>query len=204
MGSETRGCEQQGLSHFDSIDMRFVMGDKVVDNTNAVNNGNTKQLVLTGLFFAVALVLSIVESTLPPVPLPVPGVKFGLSNIAVMYALFFLTKGQAYTIAILKAIFVFMTRGIIAGILSLFGGILSLTVMLLLMVIFKDRISYLVISIFGAVAHNIGQFIAITIIYTGMNLWAYIPVLLVSGVAAGIVTATILRFILPVFKKLVL
>ena len=179
------------------------MGEKIFENKSTVNSGKTKQLVMTGLFFAVALVLSIVESTLPPVPLPVPGVKFGLSNIAVMYALFFLTKSQAYTIAILKGLFVFMTRGIIAGILSLFGGILSLTVMVLLLFIFKDRISYLVISIFGAVAHNMGQFIAITFIYIGMNLWAYIPVLLVSGVAAGIVTATVLRFIIPAFKKLV-
>ena len=179
------------------------MGDKIIDNRLAANSGKTKKLVLTGLFFALALVLSIVENTLPPLPIPVPGVKFGLSNIAVMFALFFLSKSQAYTIAILKALFVIVTRGIIAGILSLFGGLLSLTVMLLLMFVFRDKISYLVLSIFGAGAHNIGQFVAITFIYTGMYLWAYIPVLLVSGVAAGIVTATLLRFILPAFKKLV-
>lgn len=179
------------------------MGDKIIDNKYTANSGKTKQLVLTGLIFSIALVLSIVENTLPPIPLPVPGVKFGLSNIAVMFALFFLSKSQAFTIAILKALFVVMTRGIIAGVLSFSGGILSLTFMLILMLIFRQRISYLVISIFGAVAHNIGQFIAITFIYAGMYLLAYIPILLVSGVAAGIVTATLLRFILPALKKLV-
>jgi heptaprenyl diphosphate synthase len=180
------------------------MGDKIIDNKYTVSTGKTKRLVLTGLFFSVALVLSIVENTLPPIPLPVPGVKFGLSNIAVMFALFFLSKGQAYTIAILKALFVVMTRGIIAGALSFSGGILSLTFMCVLMLIFRQRISYLVLSIFGAVAHNIGQFVVITFIYAGMYLLAYIPVLLISGVAAGIVTATLLRFILPAFKRLVL
>ena len=179
------------------------MGDKIIDNKYTANSGKTKQLVLTGLIFSIALVLSIVENTLPPIPLPVPGVKFGLSNIAVMFALFFLSKSQAFTIAILKALFVVMTRGIIAGVLSFSGGILSLTFMLILMLIFRQRISYLVISIFGAVAHNIGQFIAITFIYAGMYLLAYIPILLVSGVVAGIVTATLLRFILPALKKLV-
>ena len=179
------------------------MEDRNFDNSYKVNSGKTKQLVLTGLLFAIALVLSIVESTLPPLPLPVPGVKFGLSNIAVMFALFFLTKSQAFTIAILKGLFVTMTRGLIAGILSFSGGILSLMVMLLLMLIFKQKISYMVVSIFGAVAHNMGQFIAITLIYTGLYLVAYIPVLLISGVVAGIVTATLLRFILPALKKLV-
>lgn len=177
------------------------MGNKIIENEIGMNSRTTKRIVLTGLFFALAVLLSIVESMLPPMPLPVPGVKLGLSNIAVMYALFFLSKGQAYTIAILKALFVFSTRGVIAGILSLNGGILSLTVLLLLMFIFRDRISYLLLSIAGAIAHNIGQFAVISVIYSEMYFWVYIPVLIISGVAAGIVTAALLRFILPVFKN---
>ncbi|MGI6727539.1 MAG: Gx transporter family protein [Anaerovoracaceae bacterium] len=165
------------------------------------NINKTHTIVLTGLIFATALVLSIAENMLPPLPIAVPGVKFGLSNIAVMYALFFLDKKQAYTIAILKATFVFITRGAIAGALSLSGGIFSITVMLLLMVIFKERVSYLIISIFGAVFHNVGQFIVIIILYTGMNMWPYFPVLLVSGVIAGIITSTLLKFIMPALKR---
>lgn len=178
------------------IEMRI---DKKV--TGKLNT--TQVMVLSSLIFATAIVLSIVENMLPPIVVAVPGVKFGLSNIAVMYALFFLGKKQAYTIAILKGFFTFATRGAVAGLLSLTGGILSLSIMLLLLLIFREKISYLVISIFGAVFHNIGQFIVIAFIYTGMNMWAYFPVLLVSGVVAGIVTSTLLRFILPAFKRLV-
>ena len=159
-------------------------------------------LVLTSMIFAAALVLAIVENMLPPLPIAVPGVKFGLSNIAVMYALFFLGKKEAYTIGVLKSIFVFITRGGIAGLLSLSGGILSITVMILLIVIFEEKVSYLMISIFGAVFHNVGQFIVITVVYTGINMWVYLPVLLISGLAAGIVTSTLLRFIMPAFQRL--
>jgi heptaprenyl diphosphate synthase len=70
------------------------------------------------------------------------------------------------------------------------------------MIIFKDKITYMVLSIFGAVSHNVGQFFVITIIYAGMNMWAYFPVLLVSGLAAGIVTSTLLKYIMPAFKRL--
>lgn len=164
-------------------------------------NIDTKRLVLTGLLFAMALVLSVVEDMIPPLPIPVPGVKFGLSNIAVMYALFFLKRSQAYTIAVLKSIFVLITRGLVAAALSLSGGILSLTVMLLIIILFKEKVTYLVLSMFGAIAHNIGQLIAITLIYTGMYLWAYLPVLLVSGAAAGIITAMLLKAVLPMLSQ---
>ena len=179
------------------------MEGKTIVNTRIKNLNQTQMLVLTSLIFASALVLAIVENILPPLPIAVPGVKFGLSNIAVMYALFFLGRRQAYTIGILKSVFVFVTRGGIAGLLSFSGGILSITVMILLMAVFRDRITYLIVSIFGAVFHNIGQFMVISVIYTGMNMWAYLPILLISGLAAGIVTSTLLRFILPAFNRLV-
>ena len=172
-----------------------------MDNISTEKISKTKLLVLTALLFAIALVLSIIEDSLPPLSI-VPGVKFGLSNIAVMYALFFLGKGNAFSLAILKALFVLFTRGAIAGILSLFGGILSIIIMILLLFFFKEKISYLVISIFGAVFHNIGQFLVITFIYADLNIWSYLPMLLISGLIAGIVTATLLKFVLPVFKRL--
>jgi heptaprenyl diphosphate synthase len=178
------------------------MSGKLNGSTILKGKNKTQVLVLTAMIFAAAIVLAIVENTLPALPIAVPGVKFGLSNIAVMYALFFLGRKQAYTIAVLKAAFVFITRGAIAALLSFSGGVLSITVMILLMALFKERISYLVISIFGAVFHNVGQFIVITVIYTGMNIWAYFPVLLISGLIAGIATSTLLRFIMPALQRL--
>lgn len=164
--------------------------------------GKTGRLVQAGLIFALALVLTLAENAMPSLPLPVPGVKFGLSNIAVMYALVFLSKGQAYSIAILKAMFTFMSRGLIAGMLSLSGGILSLTIMLILLAVFREKISYTILSISGAVAHNIGQFVVITVIYRGMYMWAYLPVLVISGVVAGIITAALLRVVIPALRRL--
>lgn len=170
---------------------------------NIRNIPKTKLLVLTALLFAVALVLAIAENSFPPLFAAVPGVKLGLSNIPVMYALFFLDKKPAFMIAVLKASYVLITRGFIAGILSLCGGILSLLIMLLLLIIFRDKISYFVLSIFGAVFHNIGQFAAISLIYTTIYLWVYLPVLLISGVAAGIATSALLRLIMPAFNRMV-
>ena len=181
-------------------------GNEKMDRANSGNwvkqqDKRTREMVLTALLFATALVLSLIESSLPPLPIPVPGVKMGLPNIVVMYALFVLDRRKALLINVLKALFIGFIRGLVAGFLSLIGGLLSILVMMLLLSVFKQRISYLLVSISGAVFHNIGQFIAICLIYTNMNLWVYLPVLVISGIAAGILTATLLRFVMPALQK---
>jgi len=166
-------------------------------------SNKTRKLVLTSILFAISLVLAWLESILPPLPIAVPGIKMGLSNIAVMYTLFFVGAKQAYGIAILKSGFVVITRGLIAGVFSLTGGILSVSVMLLILVFTKRNASYSIVSVFGAITHNIGQFIVISLLYAGTNVWFYFPVLLVFGVVTGLITAGILKVIIPAFKKLV-
>jgi heptaprenyl diphosphate synthase len=167
-----------------------------------IEMSKTERLVIVSLFFAVALIITVVENSLPPLPGTIPGVKFGFSNIAVMYVLFFVGKKEAYAIAVLKSVFVFATRGFVASALSLSGGLLSITVMVILLLIFKDKISYMLLSISGAVFHNVGQLVAVSLIYTNFYLLYYFPVLLVSGIVAGIATAALLKVIMPVFQRL--
>lgn len=177
------------------------MAEKKELKQRAINSLKIKQLVLTALLFAVVLVLSVLENELQ-IPVPVPGIKLGLSNIVVMYSLFFVEKKEALLLAVLKSLFVFLTRGAVASLLSLCGGLLSISVMILFLLIFKEKISYLMISILGAVFHNVGQMIAISILYTNVLLWAYLPVLLVSGIIAGAATSTLLKVTLPALKKI--
>ena len=160
-----------------------------------------KRMVLTALLFAAALVLTVVEYQMP-IPMPVPGIKLGLSNIVVMYSLFFLRKRDALTLAVLKSLFVFLTRGFIAALLSFSGGVLSIVAMIFCMVIFKEKISYLMVSIIGAVFHNFGQIVVVSMLYTNLLLWTYFPVLLVSAIITGTATSALLRITLPALKKL--
>lgn len=156
----------------------------------------------TAMLFALALVLSVLEGMLPPMPYLPPGFKLGLSNIATMYALFFLGKKQSFTIAVLKSAFVFFTRGAMSGALSLSGGIVSLGVMIMLSCIFRDKISYLMLSVCGAVSHNFGQLAMLTLImFNTYALW-YSPVLLVAGIIMGCVTGTVLKAVMPAFKRI--
>ena len=115
---------------------------------------NTRYLTTMGLLLALACGISFLE-TLLPLPL---GVKPGLSSIVVMYVLLFMDARSAWLLTVLKSGFVFLTRGVTAGIMSLSGGIASLCVMLLLLRLLLC--STLLMSISGAISHNLGQLLA--------------------------------------------
>ena len=65
----------------------------------------THEIALSGLLFALAMALSFIEGTLV-IPGLAPGMKLGLANIVVMYALFFMGARQALYLDLLKALFV--------------------------------------------------------------------------------------------------
>ena len=163
---------------------------------------HTRSLALTALLFALSIVLSLIEGSLPPIIPSLPGIRIGLSNIAVMYALFFLSRPRAFAIAALKSFFVMATRGVVAGLLSLSGGCLSLAIICLLMALTGKKASVLILSVGGAVFHNIGQLGAVSAIYGNMYMFFYLPVLIISGVAAGCLTAALLRLVMPAFGRI--
>ena len=70
---------------------------------------------------------------------------------------------------------------------SLTGGLLCFAVMLLLKKILTRKQIW-VASVIGAIFHNIGQ-ILVAIVVTGTpTIVSYLPVLLLSGIAAGLFT----------------
>ncbi len=85
-----------------------------------------KQLCQLALLFALAVVLSFLENLIPPLVVAVPGIKLGLSNIVVMYCLFYLGTGYSGILLLLKSGFALLTRGVTAAFLGACGGICSL------------------------------------------------------------------------------
>ena len=154
-----------------------------------------RRIAFSGLMLALAIALSFFESSLPSLPILLPGAKLGLSNIVTMYAVFFLGAARAFTIAVLKSLFVLLTRGATGAFLSLLGGLLSVLVMLIISK--YGGISKYVVSIGGAVAHNVGQLIGAVIILQNKAVFYYLPMLLVCGIMVGMLTGCLLRFVAP-------
>ncbi len=160
-----------------------------------------KKISFIGLLFALSLCLSVIESLIPPIPFFPPGAKFGLSNIVVMYCIFFVGNGCATAIVILKSFFALITRGATASLLSLFGGLLSLAVIIILHFVFKKKISYLMLSLSGAIFHNIGQFLAFSLLFGSFFMAGYLIPLIFFGIFTGILSALLLKTFIPYIKN---
>ncbi|MCL1802432.1 MAG: Gx transporter family protein [Eubacteriaceae bacterium] len=161
----------------------------------------TQKLAGSSLMLAAIIVLSAIENSFPPVPFAPPGARLGLSNVLLMYSLFFVGKRYAASLALLKAAFAFIARGPTAGIMSAAGGMLSIGLMALSLAASKGSASYLAVSIIGAVSHNIGQ-MAVASIISGTNLIVfYLPQIIIAGSAFGFCTAVLLARTAPYFEN---
>lgn len=132
---------------------------------------------------ALALVFGYLESLIPT---GIPGVKLGLGNLVVLAAMYAISVRGAAAVAAVKIVLGGLLFGSFAGLLySLAGGIASFLVMLLLKR--SERFGLVGVSAAGGVVHNTAQLAVACAVLGGIKLAYMLPLLLVSGVAAGLV-----------------
>ena len=148
---------------------------------------STKKLVLLSLFAAVALVLSYIETILPPIYPAIPGIKMGLANIVILVCLYIFSVKEAILLSIVRIFIASLLFGnAMSMIYSLAGAILSLVVMALLKK--TDFFSVIGVSVTGAVFHNLGQVLVAIAILENIQIGYYMIVLCFTGTVAGILT----------------
>ena len=143
----------------------------------------TAKITFLGLFTAVALVLSFLETLIPNL-VPIPGFKLGLANFAVLLAL--------YLFGFKEVVIADLCRIILAALL--FGSFFSLwyalsgaAFALIIEVIIKktDKFSPIGVSVFGAIFHNLGQFLVAVLIIKSFGILYYLPFTLLFCVLSG-------------------
>lgn len=146
-----------------------------------------RRLTRLALFTAIALILSLVESAFPPL-LPVPGIRLGLANVVTLILLYAAGPRDAFIVLILRIILasIFAGQGM-SFFYSLAGGLLSFCVLCCLKRFLQGSF-ILLASVFGALSHNGGQLLTAVLITQTPALWAYAPILFVSGAVTGLFT----------------
>ncbi len=158
------------------------------------NSNKIKQITLTGMLGALSLVLGYIESLIP-LNIGIPGVKPGLANTVVLYAVCLLDVKSALALVLIKVLLsAFIYAGASSIIYSLAGGLLSLVVMLFLKR--KTNLGIAAVSMSGAVAHNIGQIAAACLMLQSFVIVTYLPVLLFTGIITGFLTGIIASLVI--------
>ena len=145
----------------------------------------TGKLTTLGLSVALALILSYVESLLPPL-VAVPGVKVGLPNIVILFLLYRYGWKEAGAVSLVRLL---LSAALFTGFAAFFYGFSGAALSLVGSALLKRSGSFspLGVSVAGGVLHNLGQIALAALVLDSGYIFAYLPVLLLSGTVAGAV-----------------
>jgi heptaprenyl diphosphate synthase len=162
----------------------------------------TRKMVLLGILISQALILHIIERLIP-VPVPVPGIKLGLANaISLVTIILFGPKEALLVVGMRTFLGSVFGGGISAFIYSFIGGCISTIAMSVMYTRFRNLFSLPVISVIGAVFHNVGQILVASLIVQNARLFIYLPVLMVSAVITGLFIGFAVQYTLVPMKHI--
>ena len=145
----------------------------------------TKRIAMCGVLTTLAMIFSYIESIIP-IPVPVPGIKLGVANIAIVSVLYIVGSKEAFIVNIIRIVLTALLFGNLNSfIFSMCGGGLSIIMMIIVKKL--DILTVTGVSVIGGIMHNIGQIGAAILIMGSSAIILYLPALLISGVITGIV-----------------
>jgi heptaprenyl diphosphate synthase len=165
----------------------------------------TQKLTQISILITFALVIHIVEATLP-VPMLVPGAKLGLANVITLLAFVIFGFRSALFIAVIRTLLGSIFIGNFLGFgfyLSFTAAIFSTIIMALGIALWhRGMISLVAVSIMGAVAHNTAQVAVASVIIGNVNLLKlYLPLLLILAIPTGLFTGLIVVYTQKALSK---
>lgn len=166
-----------------------------------IKDNNLNIVAKVGISTSLCLILGIVDSYIPS---PLAGAKLGLANIMILICLYQYGFKVTFFIDLSRVILLSIFKGNLLGMgnmMSLVGALISFLIMAILVKLARNKISIIVISMLGSLGFNLGQ-ILVGYIYLGnIGILYYLPILetigLFSGIFIGILSKTILRYLLP-------
>ena len=159
----------------------------------------TRRLASCAMLTSLALIFSYIEFLIP-FNFGAPGVKLGLANIVVVICIYKMPAKYGLVINIARICLAALLFGsMFSAAYALAGGLVSLGIMLLLKK--TDLFSIIGVSMAGGASHNIAQMLTAMLLMETKGILAYGPVLLLSGMATGIINGLITALVLKAIGK---
>lgn len=164
-----------------------------------MKNNVTKKIALSGLFLALALIVSLLESLLPPIVPALPYAKLGLGNVVLLMCFVLVGVREGYCVLLLRCLLAAVFAGNFSSLMwSVPAALAAYTAMYLL---YKTRFfSTVALSAVGGMVHNAVQ-MAVGVGVVGRAVAAYLPYMLVAGGVAGVATGIVCHFVLAVAER---
>ena len=162
----------------------------------------TKDITIISILTAMSVVIGIIESYFTFLGDIIPGLKLGLANVIILFALYKYNFNQALMISIIRVFIVALIR---TGcgfnfLFSLGGALLSIIAMSLVK---KTKLSIIGVSIVGSISHSIGQVLVGILILNNHNIIYYLPYLLLFSIPTGILIGIIAKKLINSTKNII-
>ena len=165
-----------------------------------MKNTGIKRLCIDALFASVALIIFVIELQIPNLT-PIPGIKLGLANIVILLSLYLMGPVDALAIQLARILLgCLITGNMVSLAYSLTGGMLCLAVMIILKKFLNENQIW-ACSAAGAIFHNIGQIIVAIVMTSVIQVVYYLPILVASGIIAGLLTGISSQLLVKQMKK---
>jgi heptaprenyl diphosphate synthase len=148
----------------------------------------SKRLDLVAFLGGLCLFFSTVEYLIPK---PIPFLRVGIANLPILIGLEILSPGELFLLIVLKVIGQGLVGGTLVSYVFLFsavGSFASGASMLALYRLAGRRVSYLGVSVFGALVSNTAQIALARLLIFGPGAWLIAP----PFIALGAVTSALL------------
>jgi len=161
-----------------------------------------KKMTRLSMLLALSVVLGLLENMFPFFSGIIPGLKLGLSNIIILFILYTFSFKDALIISILRVILMsILSTGLfsVSFFFSLGGAFLSIVFMDL----FKrySKLSMIGVSIIGSISHSLGQVLIACLLIKEVNMFYYLPWLLLFSIPTGIMVGYMAKYFTEYFEK---
>ena len=166
----------------------------------AGRNSSAGFVASVALLASLALIFSYVEAIIPYNP-GIPGVKLGIANVVTVIALYKFGVKEAVSVSVIRIVLAgLLFTGAFGMLYSLAGAAVSLLGMILLKK--TNLFSVIGVSMAAGVLHNLGQLLVASALIEDLRMFFYFPILLFSGIIAGIFVGIVSTLILRAIGSL--
>ncbi|WP_080147353.1 Gx transporter family protein [Marinilactibacillus piezotolerans] len=157
----------------------------------------TQKMIYIALLSAQAVILGLVERSIPFPFAFAPGAKLGIANLITIVALYTLPFKDSMKVVGMRLIMTTLLGGTLSTFMySAAGAVLSYLGMLVVKIIGKQKVSIIGVSATGGILHNLGQLFVASSIARTWTVLLYLPVLSFMGILSGIAIGIAANFLM--------
>lgn len=158
-----------------------------------------KKLILISVFVCVALIISLLESY---VPIPIPNVRLGLSNVIVINAILLFRFRDTFFVVFLKSLLLVIILGNpVSFLYNFFAGFISLSVMYFFYRYFSKIFSIIGISVLGSIFHVLVQILISALLLDTFSVFNFLSILEILAVFTGIIVGIISNYLYKILRS---